>query len=216
MLKNLFITLAYLSIVASYIIINYLSSAFLYSKYPIVAIIIEVSYFLFLVFILQKVFIKDFKKFKADADNYLSLALRYWMVGVLLMAFSNLAIEWLLPKIETVNEDAVRSLIDISPVIMFLSVSLLAPLIEETVFRGIFRKIFKTNWLFLVMSTLMFSAMHVINGFYNWTDLALIIPYAFMGGVLSWSYLKHNNIYIPIIIHFIHNIISFGLYIFLK
>lgn len=216
MFKDLIKTLGYLTVIISYIIINYLSSAYLYSKTPLVAIIIEFIYIISLFFILRYLLIKDFKNFIKNIDQNLSLILRYWMIGVLLMSISNLVIEWLLPNIETANEDAVRSLIDISPIIMFITVSLFAPIIEEIVFRGIFRKIFKTNWLFLLMSTLMFSAMHVVSSFYVWSDLTLIIPYAFIGGAMSWSYLKSNNIFIPMTIHLLHNSISFALYIFLQ
>lgn len=106
-----------------------------------------------------------------------------------------------------------QSLIDLftstSPLIMLITTSYLAPVVEEGIFRLGIRKVIKNDNLFILISGLIFGLMHIFP-----TTLVLAealtygITYVAMGWVLSWIYVKTDNIWYSITIHALNNLLS--------
>jgi membrane protease YdiL (CAAX protease family) len=96
--------------------------------------------------------------------------------------------------------------LSVSPIILILSVSIVAPIYEEIIFRGILlkgmsKKINPT--LAIVLSSLFFALVHMnipqgINAF-------------FLGLVLGFIYLKTGSIYLSIFAHFINNFLALSI-----
>ena len=92
---------------------------------------------------------------------------------------------------------------------MIISSSLLAPIVEEGIFRLGFRRVIKNNYLFIFISGFVFGLMHIFP-----TDLALSvaltqgITYIAIGSLLSWVYVKTDNIWTVILLHSLNNLIS--------
>lgn len=104
------------------------------------------------------------------------------------------------------NQQAINTIMNVHPWFMAATTVLLAPLVEELVFRKTLMGAMKRfpPVLSILISSLFFGLIHVISG----GDFIFIIPYMAMGLPLGWSYYKHQNIWIPIGIHMMQNLFS--------
>lgn len=110
------------------------------------------------------------------------------------------------------NQNLINSIAVVHPIIMFFTTVILAPMLEEIVFRGmIFGWLYELNpKIAHLFSAFLFGFVHimisVING--NMAEWVQIFSYFFMGFVLSWLYEKKNNIFVPMLTHSMNNLIS--------
>lgn len=149
----------------------------------------------------------DIKKFKENKSELLEIGFKIWVIGLILMASSNVIIKKISPNEIANNEEAIRSMISVSPYLMLINTAILAPIVEELVFRKSFRTVFKNNLLFVIVSGIVFGGLHVVLSIENVYDYLYLIPYCSLGISLSYMYYKADNICIPIIMHMIHNFI---------
>ena len=107
------------------------------------------------------------------------------------------------------NQNIINVLSASSPILMLITSACLAPLVEEGIFRLGFRQIIKNQYVFILISSLVFGLMHIFP-----TELPLAealtygIVYVSIGAALSWTYVKSNNIWYVILIHAINNFLS--------
>jgi len=90
----------------------------------------------------------------------------------------------------------------------YLVVGLLAPLAEEVVFRGaVLRALLQWNrrpWLAIVLSALLFSAVHM-----NPAQL----PHTFLVGLLlGWLYYRTASIVPGVVYHWVNNTVAYVMY----
>ena len=126
------------------------------------------------------------------------------------------------------NQDAINSMFNTSIpnlIILFIVIVIMAPILEELVFRKAIFKQFKNKYLALIVSSLAFGMLHVISSallvFINITngeaaffdfvlELIYVIPYSLMGFALGIAYIKSNkNIVSSMFAHFLNNLISY-------
>ena len=155
---------------------------------------------LLLVLMYYKDLKEDFKVFFDKCDSF-----KMWVIGLVLMAGSNVVINLFSPNKIAGNEEAIRSLITAAPYIMLFNTSILAPLIEEITFRKAFRDIIDTKWLFVIISGVVFGGLHVITSIRNAYDFLYLLPYCSLGIALSYMYAKTKNIFVSISMHALHN-----------
>ena len=149
--------------------------------------------------------VEDLKKFKENKSELFDTSFKIWSVGLILMAVFNIIINHFSPNELANNEEAIRSYINVSPFIMFISTAIAAPLVEELVFRKSFRVMFKNNAAFVLISGIVFGALHVIFSIENAYDYLYLLPYCSLGLAFSYMYYKTDNIWCPITMHAIHN-----------
>ena len=99
------------------------------------------------------------------------------------------------------------SSVGIGVVLLYLvTVVLLSPIIEETLFRGIFLRRFNKELgnvtLAILITSIIFGICHSFGG---------ILGAILFGICVSILYIKSRNILLPIIAHFLNNLISFVL-----
>jgi len=93
---------------------------------------------------------------------------------------------------------------------MMISVILFAPFVEEVLFRkllfGTLEEKFKLKPIVaIIASTLVFSLIHVSSG----DNIIYIFQYLPLAFVITYSYYKsERNIFVPMGIHFLNNLIS--------
>ena len=150
---------------------------------------------------------KDLIAFKKKFYELFEISFQIWVIGLVLMAVFNLIINHFSPNEIANNEEAIRSLINVSPIFMLLNTAIAAPVIEELVFRKSFRIIFKNNVAFVLISGIVFGALHVITSIVNVYDYLYLLPYCSLGIAFSYMYYKTDNICAPIFMHFVHNTI---------
>lgn len=172
----------------------------------------ELIYLLILFFIYRKEYIRDFKDYVKNFKNYMPKYMEYWALAFSLMLISNFIIITLFPNSVATNQEAINDTLVKAPFYMIVSAILFAPFLEETIFRFSFRKIFKNDLVFIILSGLVFGGLHVIGSFNNLIDLIYIIPYSIPGAVFAYTLVKSKNIFIPMSLHFFHN----GIMIFIE
>ena len=157
----------------------------------------------------QFVLFKDyFKKSLTDLKknhfNYFKKYLKYYILGVAIMMVCNSLI-MVLGGSTSDNETLVRNQFNFYPIYTFICAVFLAPILEESVFRVSFRKIFKNDILFILMSGLVFGGLHLIGMLDSPLILLYLGAYSALGFVFAFMLAKTDNVFVSMMFHFIHN-----------
>ena len=173
------------------IIFNLSNDSLIYAE-----IISEVIIFIIFIILYHKRLKQDFKKLTKKDLLYI-ITISIILIGlnfVLSNIFEKL-------NINMTNQNSLNNMFINNKLLMTFYITLLAPVIEEIVFRYSIDTACKNNLLFLILSTVIFAIMHGIG--------IVTILYLLIGFGLSYSYLKSNrNIIVPIFIHMLNNIFS--------
>lgn len=145
--------------------------------------------------------------------NFLIYLPIFSIAGVILVSFmGELNMKLNLPEVFHTMEQEASELINFivsfnNPthiVATFLLMAILPAIGEELFFRGILQKIFikwtKKNWLGILITAFIFSAIHL--------QFLTFLPRFFMGIMLGYLFVWSRNLIIPIIAHLLHNFIS--------
>ena len=125
-------------------------------------------------------------------------------IGLLIMAFlAGLVIYFLRGgSQQSLNQQSIDTVRQAYPFLMGTTTIILAPFIEEMVFRrSLMTALERFPLLSILASTLLFGLIHVISG----GDYIFLISYAAMGFPLTIAYFKTRNICYPIGIHMMQN-----------
>lgn len=161
---------------------------------------------LFLIaFIFRKELKKDFEDLKQNHKTYFKKYLKYWFLMLALMMISNLFIQIVLPNQIAGNEEQIREMFKVSPIYIFISSVLIAPFLEELVFRLGIRHVIKNDILFILVSGLVFGSLHVFGNVEVPLDYLYIIPYSIPGFIFAYILTKSKNIFTTMGLHFLHN-----------
>jgi len=181
----------------------------------------DIGFMIIIFMIYKKELIKDFKEyFKKFRENF-ETSFKYYFTGLIIMIVSNLSITFFFSGAQANNEDAVRSMINLAPLYMIFSVSIYAPFVEELIFRksikdgffSLFENNNFTKFLYIFISGLIFSSLHVIGMTNSYLDYLYIIPYLGLGASFAALYYKTDNIFSSISMHSFHNTIAIILYL---
>lgn len=156
-------------------------------------------------FLLKDKLKKDLKDIRKNHQKYFSSCIKYWLIAVGVMMFSNLIINSISTNGMANNQADLEALFKISPIYMFFSAVIYAPIVEELTFRQGIRNIFTTNLLFILFSGLLFGSLHVVTNFEGMIDLLYIIPYSAPGIAFAYMLTKYDNIFVSMGFHFMHN-----------
>ena len=98
------------------------------------------------------------------------------------------------------------------PIFSFISVVLVAPVIEEFLFRGFLysqlRRSFLKDWGAIVVSSMVWTAIHFQY------EIGILFFLFLFGLFLGYFRIKYNSLLIPIALHAINNLLSFLLVIY--
>ena len=166
-----------------------------------------------------------FSKFKELCKKAISFkSLKYGFIGGLcIMGFSILYNSSIISIFNlegsgNANQEGVVELIKSNLLLGFLSVVVLAPLVEELTYRyclfGEFSK--KKKWFGYLVAGIIFMIMHSISSFISYgfskdllVDFLYLPPYLFSGLALCYVYDKSNNLGSSFLAHMFNNLISF-------
>ena len=127
----------------------------------------------------------------------------------------NAVMDYLLPGFRNINDSAITEMAHAGYVFTAISVVIMAPLVEEVLYRGlIFRNLYRSSQVAAyLLSMAAFAAIHVLGyiGTESVTTLALcFLQYLPAGLCLAWTYTKADNIFAPIVVHAVVNAIAIG------
>ena len=158
----------------------------------------------------RKTLSKDFKDFKENYKTILKTTAKYWLMGLGIMIISSLFIG-LLGLENATNQEQNITLFKNEPITQAILAILLAPILEEIVFRKSFQNFTNNKILFALVTGLIFGGIHVVSSITSIKDIGMIlhiIPYSSVGIMLGYAYKEHNNILGTITIHALHNFIG--------
>ena len=162
----------------------------------------------------RKIFCLSFKDFKDNWKKYLKWSIGFYfitfvLVGVVGMLLNGAEID------KSVNQSAVEWSIQQNKILFAISTSILGPVVEEVIYRGIvFNALVgektntKRNILAIILTAVIFVLMHVSFVGFTFTDLLANMPVFVIGLTLTFLYFKTGNILCPIIVHVIVNTVS--------
>ena len=147
----------------------------------------------------------NFKAFKENIKAYMRFIMpRLGMAYVFLFVFSMISV-LITKNAVSLNQESVESL----PLYYMLpAVIIYAPIVEETLFRGVFRRFIKNDVVFIIVSALLFGVLHTIGESSILNILVMALPYCSLGVYLAYVYTKTNNIFTNITSPAIFNTIS--------
>lgn len=163
--------------------------------------------------ILALIYIITYRKYLKEKlidfiNNYkenIEITLTSYITGFLIMCIANILISRLGINTST-NENAVQSIITNYPYSALIMTGLLAPIIEELLFRKSLQDVIKNKKLFIILSGTLFGILHLTNA-QSYLELLFIIPYGAMGSAFAYLLTKTDNILYPISMHMMHNLI---------
>ncbi len=128
----------------------------------------------------------------------------------------SLIVTWLELDITSFNDETIQLLAQENMTVMVICSVLLAPIVEETLVRGLlFGTIHRQNRILAyAVTTVFFAAIHVWQYLFVFDPkevLLAALQYIPAGIALGWTYEKANSIWAPIALHMIINAISFGI-----
>ena len=175
-----------------------------------------VYYIIGFVFVLAFMFSFLRKSFSDLCDNFgktiTSVALSY--LGYYLLSFVVVALlSLLVPEISNPNQNTINDNLQLNANVMKAVGIFLAPVIEEVLFRGVaFGGIRKKNRIAAyVVSAVLFSVYHLWQYIFidfEWTTLLYLLQYVPASVMLCWCYERSRNIWGPIFMHMLVNVIS--------
>lgn len=146
----------------------------------------------------------EFKKYKNNFKDFFPLSLKYYFVGLLAMIFSNLLISFIIKEVSA-NENIVRETLYASPLFSLISITIMAPLSEEIIFRKSLAPIIKNKWIYALICGLLFGGAHLLAGPIHLIDLLYLIPYGSLGFVFALMDYETKSTWTSIVIHSLHN-----------
>lgn len=194
--------------------INYNSLSFI--RKQIYLILYEFGITTIIFYIYRKDVIKNFNDYKNNILGNIKKYIKYWFLMMILMFISNYIVTLFTTTDVSNNQQIILVQLKSAPIYTFITTVLIAPILEELVFRVSLKKIFHhTKFLLIFFSGVLFGFMHVISSLESLVDLLFIIPYSIPGFVFAYLYSKTDNICIPISLHMIHNFIMLSIQIIL-
>lgn len=168
-------------------------------------IIFEILLMSLIVLVLNKKISKDFQNMRKYHKEYFKKYFKFWLISVGIMMLSNFIINFFVKTGISANEETIRETFKISPIYIFFSSVIFAPVVEELVFRQSLKNIIPNKYIFIIVSGIIFGGLHVITSLTSVTDLLYLIPYCAPGFAFAYILADSDNIFIPISLHFMHN-----------
>ena len=159
---------------------------------------------LLLIIIFKDAF-KDFKDFLKNLKFNLGTSFKYFFIALGFAAICNIFLTKM--GLSPSNQDNIVMMFSKDKTIMFLTAVIMAPIIEEIVFRESFRDLFEDDTKYILFTGILFGAFHLLSAT-NAFEYLFIIPYSALGIALSMARAKTGTIYSSITVHIFNNLIS--------
>lgn len=192
-------------------IIQALPMVFLLSgnRYISIAVSFTVITFMFVVYKKNNYFIENLNK---DVILYSISFILFAVVSLSIISFIFNITE------TTANQKTIESLLNVSPIVVCINAVIIAPMIEEFIFRNLFFEFFLGNnykksqklymkskkvWFSIVMTSIVFALMHQI------TSISSFLIYMILGIGLAVIRAKSNRIEYSVVSHMAWNAFVF-------
>lgn len=133
--------------------------------------------------------------------------LKYIPISFLLYNFGHGLIISVFGEGEALNQIAIESMFEYIPIWqIFLMTVVVAPIVEEILFRGLIlfsKGRLETSWFRVILSALLFGLVH------NPTNVSSFYSYVGMGFLFSYAGKRTKSLEAPMVYHFLNNLLGF-------
>lgn len=196
--KNLFIYIIITSLLV------FLFPSFTYNHVILSNICYSIILIIYFFICSRKELLKDLKEIKNNFKKFLPIILKYSLSCFIIMILLNYIIQLSIKTLPT-NELNNRTLLENNLFLSLLYLLLIAPCLEEYIFRFSFKNI-KNSKVYIILTSLLFASLHILSST-NFPEYIYIIPYFVIGFGFSNIYNKTKNYYASLLGHIIHNIL---------
>lgn len=205
-LLKLFVVMLYFIVPYS---INFILSLFNINE--TVSLFIEfISNFILLYFVinlLKDILEKEYKIFKNNKIKLLAKGFLFFFVGLALYFISSYIIYLYKPNSIDNNYNTLISNFSKVPLLLFFSTVFYYPVIEELIFKTIFKDIIKNKYIFILTTGLLYALFQTILTANSSINLLFLIPSALFSMSFSYSYFNTKTVCVPIIYRMLYNLI---------
>ena len=148
---------------------------------------------------------RDFKIFKDNIKAYVRFILPRLGIMYIVFVVVNLIAILITKNGTSANQQMLEALPNyyvIPAAIIF------APIVEELLFRGVFRKFIRKDTIFIIVSGIAFGLLHAISEASILNVIVMMVPYSLLGCFFAYMYTKTNNIWTNITCHAIWNLLA--------
>ncbi len=184
-----------------------ISLMFFFTASNVVSLLSNIVYICIVFLIYREDLVNEGRRFKEHFKEHIKTGLKYYIAGILAMMFFNIVISLVIKDVSA-NESAVRELLFSSPIITMISISIMAPLSEEFLFRKSLSTLTKNKWVFAIISGLLFGGAHLIAGDFQLINLLYLLPYGSLGIVFALMDAETKSTWTSVTMHAIHNTIT--------
>ena len=165
-------------------------------------IIFDVVLLSLTIYLFKTELINGFKDLKQQPKEYFHYLLQKYLIGMgIMIVVSTIAIT-ITNNPVSVNQETLNSL----PLWYILPASIIfAPIVEETVFRVCFRTFIKNDKIYIIISGLVFGYLHAMHEANLLNVIVMTLPYATLGSMFAYIYVKTNNPTGSMAVHAGHN-----------
>lgn len=171
------------------------------------SLLVDLITLIIFLFIFRKAIFLQLKDFKENGFKYIKKYFIFYLISIIIMVVSSNIINrfYILPNNELINQEYILKY----PFYATVSLLFISPIIEELIFRVTLKNTFKHQSIYILITSLLFSSLHVLNSLIggNVYEILYLIPYAAVGVSLSYMYIKSDNIWTSITFHSIHNLL---------
>ncbi len=187
-------------------VISYLANEALSEEVSVIlSIIIEILTLAVILLLFNKRIKENYIDLKKNHKKYFSKYFKFYLIGLAIMYISNAILIFVFNGGLAGNEESIRSILLVHPIYVYISAVLIAPSVEELVFRGAIKNIIPNSILYILCSGLIFGGMHLVGNITSIIDLLYIIPYSSLGIAFAYIYSKTDNIFVTMMLHTMHN-----------
>ena len=187
-------------------VISYLANEALSEEVSVIlSIIIEILTLAVILLLFNKRIKENYIDLKKNHKKYFSKYFKFYLIGLAIMYISNAILIFVFNGGLAGNEESIRSILLVHPIYVYISAVLIAPSVEELVFRGAIKNIIPNSILYILCSGLIFGGMHLVGNVTSIIDLLYIIPYSALGIAFAYIYTKTDNIFVTMMLHTMHN-----------
>lgn len=146
---------------------------------------------------------RDAKALKENFGTYLKHILANIGLMYLCMLPANIIVMIMTGNVSSANQQNLEAM----PSWYVVPLAIIyAPIVEETIFRGLIKKVIKNKTVFMIVSAICFGLLHTITSEVTLFNIIVgAIPYAIMGAFFARIYNKTENITTSMLTHCIMN-----------
>lgn len=200
--------------VYSLILSTFLVNLFETSTYLVLHFIVETIIFILIIKFTSNKLKYDFNKWK---NTKMSRKVYYIFTSFTLMNAVNIAVNLIIMQFTTVdttnNQLGIEMMFQRYPIYIVVTAVIFAPIVEELVFRGTIYAHMRQKMGFIscaLLNSFIFAGLHftvsLLMG--DLSDIIFIFAYMAQSFVICILYEKTDNIFMPIMLHFLNNAVG--------